>query len=281
MKSTAELAAEQATFWNDAGARMWLGAWQRIERTVTPFGDSALAVAAARPGEKVLDVGCGTGVTTAQLARAVAPDGEVLGVDISQPFIEVANEQKIAHARFLVADAATLELPAGSLDLVFSRFGVMFFGDSVAAFRTFHRLLKPGGRLVFVCWRTAPENHWMSLPVRVATPHLAPFTRPGPDEPGPMSFGNPERVQRILKEAGFAPPTLRAVDRPNWLGKDVAEAVDSLPKFGALARPFAESTPEQAAKAREALAEALAPFAGVDGVLLHGACWVVRTVKPD
>ncbi|MBL0901150.1 MAG: class I SAM-dependent methyltransferase, partial [Reyranella sp.] len=151
MKSKAELAAEQASFWNGPGGQGWLAAYGRIERSLVDINRDVLALAAVQPGERVLDVGCGTGDTTAALAKTA---GSVLGVDISEPLVAAAKAKDIANSAFLVADAATQAFEPGSFDLVFSRFGVMFFADPVAAFANLHRALKPSGRLAFVCWRT-------------------------------------------------------------------------------------------------------------------------------
>ena len=279
MKSAAELAAEQAAFWNGPGGKMWLASYERIERTVTPFGEPALAAAAARPGERVLDIGCGTGATTAALARAVAPQGQVLGADIAETLVSAARAQMIANATFVVGDAATQPFEAASFDLVFSRFGVMFFGDPVAAFKNLRRALKPNGRLVFVCWRTPQENPWGLVPMRAAMPHLPPFERPGPEDPGQYSFGDRVRVERILKDAGFGTPSFNPLDLPIRLGKDMAEVLDSIARFGPLARLIAEATPAQVDRAKQAVAAALKPYESADGIALAGACWLVSAAQ--
>lgn len=274
-KGAAELAADQAAFWNGPGAQGWLDAYARIERSLVEIGPRVLALADAQPGETVIDVGCGTGQTTAALARSVGSAGHVLGVDISRPLIEVAEAQGLANATFAVGDAAVHPFEAASRDLVFSRFGVMFFGDPVAAFANLRRALKPSGRLAFVCWRTPSENPWGLVPVKAAAPFLPPLPRPGPEDPGQYSFGDRARVERILKAAGFGALAIEPLDLPIWIGKDVAEVVENSGRFGALARAFAEAGPEAAAKAKAAIGEALAPHATPDGVKLPGACWLV------
>lgn len=276
MKSRDELAADQAAFWNGPGGQGWLAAYARIERSIAPFGEIVLAAAAAQPGERAIDVGCGTGATTAALARAVGASGHVLGVDISQPLIEAARAQGLANASFGLGDATVQPFEPHSVDLVFSRFGVMFFADPVAAFRNLHRALKPGGRLVFLCWRTPPENPWGLVPLRAAAPFLPPIPRPGPEDPGQYSFGDRDRVARILGEAGFAAPGFEPIDRPVWMGDSIAEVVEGSGRFGPLARAFAEAMPDAREQARTAIAEALVPHAGAAGVSLPGACWLVR-----
>jgi ubiquinone/menaquinone biosynthesis C-methylase UbiE len=279
MKTKEELAADQAKFWNGPGGQMWLGAYDRIQRSVAGFGDAALKAAAAKAGERVLDIGCGTGGTTAELAKAVGSSGHVLGVDISAPLVEVARAQKLENVTFEVGDATTFPFQSGSVDLVFSRFGVMFFGDPVAAFRNIRRAVKPGGRLVFICWRPASENPWAGVPMRAAQPHLPPIERPGPEDPGQYSFGDRARVERILTEAGFAAPSFEPVDQMLSQGKDISDVLSRISDFGPLARLFKEATEEQIAEAKDAIAEALKPYAKPDGVSLAGACWLVRA-KP-
>ena len=276
MKTAVESAAEQAAFWNGPGGQGWLASYARIERAIAEVGKITLAAAAAKSGERVIDVGCGTGGTTQALAEAVGPTGHVLGVDISKTLVGEAQSQRVPNATFVVGDATTHPFDAAAHDLVFSRFGVMFFGDPVAAFRNLQRALKPTGRLVFVCWRTPQENPWGLVPVRAAAPHLPPMPRPGPEDPGQYSFGDRARVERILKESGFGAIRLEPLDRPIWMGADVAEVVGNAGRFGPMARAFAEATSEQIEKAKAAIAEAITPHQSAAGVVMPGACWLVR-----
>ena len=279
MKSPTEIAAEQQAYWNGRGGQTWLASYDRIQRSIGGFSNAALAAAKAQPGEKVLDIGCGTGSTTAELAKEVGPQGKVLGVDLSEVLVGAARLHKADNLRFEVGDVTTFPFDEAAFDLVFSRFGVMFFGDPVAAFRNLRRALRPNGRLVFLCWRTVMENPWVHVPLRAAEPHLPPAERPGPEEPGPFAFGDRARVERILKEAGFGTPTFRTLDQQSPLGPSIAEAVENMGKMGPLARRFADASPEQIAKARAAIAEALKPHAGPDGVRLGGACWLVSAAQ--
>ncbi|WP_421996246.1 class I SAM-dependent methyltransferase [Reyranella sp.] len=273
-KSTAEIAAEQAAFWNGPGGEGWLAAYERIARSIAEVGEIVLAAARAQPGEHVVDIGCGTGGTTASLARAVGPSGHVLGVDISEPLIAAARRQGLPNATFAVGDAATHAFDQGASDLVFSRFGVMFFADAVGAFRNIRRALKPSGRLVFLAWRTPQENPWATAPVRAAQPFLPPQPKP-PEDVGQFSFGDRARVERILSESGFAGMRFEPVDRPIWMGDSIAEVLANAGRFGPLARAFAGAEPAAIEQAKQAIAEVLAPHEKPDGVRLPGACWLV------
>lgn len=275
-KTPAELAAEQAAYWNGPGGKGWRASIERIEQGIGDFGKMALAAANARLGEKVIDIGCGLGGTTRALAEAVGPSGHVLGVDISEELVAAARSHRVPNATFVVGNAATHPFEAASYDLVFSRFGVMFFGDPVAAFKNFRQALKPDGRLVFLCWRTPQENPWGLTPVRAAAPFLPPLPKPGPEDPGQFAFGDRARVERILTEAGFGALSFEPLDQLVFMGKTVADILENAGRFGPLARAFAEATPEQIEKAKAAIAETLKPHETAEAVRLPGACWLVR-----
>jgi ubiquinone/menaquinone biosynthesis C-methylase UbiE len=279
MKSKDELAAEQAEYWKGRGGQGWLASYSRIDRSLAPFSEVLLEAAAAQPGEQVIDIGCGMGITTAALAKAVGAHGHVLGIDISEPLIEAARRHRIDDATFVLGDAASHPYRHRHYDLVFSRFGVMFFGDPEAAFRNFSQALKPGGRLAFICWRTTQENPWGTVTVRAAAPFLPPIARPGPEDPGQYSFGDRARVERILKAGGFRDASFEVVDRPVWMGASPADIVEGATRFGPLSAVFAEAAPEAADKAKQAIAAALAPHQGPDGVVMPGSCWLVRATS--
>src|SRR5881394_2941390 len=183
----------------------WADVREPLERQLAPLGRRALAALAPRPGESVLDIGCGGGETALDLARSVAPDGTVVGVDLSAAVLAFARRaaKGCKRVRFVQADAQVFPFEAASFDAAFSRFGVMFFADPTAAFINIRRSLRPNGRLAFVCWRALEENLLDILPLRAASAHLPPQSDHDPDAPGPFAFANPDRVRGILGVAGF------------------------------------------------------------------------------
>ena len=234
-----------------------------------------MLAAAAQPGECAIDVGCGTGGTTATLARAVGAAGpsagHVLGVDISRPLIEAARAQNVANATFMVGDATVQPFDAQSVDLVFARFGVMFFADPVAAFRNLRRALKLAVGWSSCAGARRQKNPWGLVPVRAAQPFLPPIR--GPARRIPASIRSAiARVERILGEAGFGAPHGEPVDRPVWMGSSVAEVVEGSGRSGPLARAFADATPAARAQAQAAIAKDARPCQRRRRGAA-GACW--------
>jgi len=194
---------EQIRYWNEIGGPTWVRLHAQTEAQLEIFGRAGLERAGVAPGERVLDVGCGAGATSIELGRRVGPSGQVLGVDISGPLLDVARgaADGLAHVAFERADASAAELPQGAFDLLFSRFGIMFFADPPAAFAHMRRAIRPGGRLCVVCWRAAEHNPWITVPLRAIAPHVA-RAPSDPEAPGPLAFADEARVRRILESAG-------------------------------------------------------------------------------
>src|SRR5580704_3853042 len=205
---------DQRTRWNGIDGEYWTANQDRLDRTLAPVTAPLLAFAAPHPGSTVIDVGCGCGATTIELARAVGPSGRVLGIDVSKPMLALAAERlrEFANASSLEGDAAELPLGDVHADLIVSRFGVMFFGDPVAAFANLRTGLAPGGRLRFACWRPINENPWLQIPLHAVYEHAPRLPKPDPEEPGPFSFGDTARVTRILGAAGFTAPSFTPLD---------------------------------------------------------------------
>lgn len=275
---------DQIRYWNETAGPAWVAAQDLLDALIGELGDRALARAAATPGERVLDVGCGCGATSLALGHAVQTQGSVTGVDISKPMLARANERAqragLAHVSFREADAQTADLGAGAFDLVFSRFGVMFFADPTVAFTNLRRALRPGrGRLTFVCWQAVQKNPWMLVPMLAAAPLLPPLAPPDPTAPGPFAFANDARVRRILETAGFRDVAFDGATASLRLGTgDVASAADVALGLGPTAHALREARADETlhAKVKAAVAEALTPFLTEDGVRLAASTWIVN-----
>jgi SAM-dependent methyltransferase len=254
---------------------VWAEIREPLERQLAPLGRRALAALAPLPSESVLDIGCGGGETALALARAVAPDGTVVGVDLSAAVLALARRAaaSCARVRLVQADAQLFPFEPASFDAAFSRFGVMFFADPVAAFINIRHSLRPNGRLAFVCWRALEENPLDFVPLRAASAHLPPQPAHDPDAPGPFAFADPGRVRGILQRAGFRKIEITAHDEPVGSGDlDTMLAVCS--RVGVLGKILRENPGLRAAALPE-VRSALAAHDGPDGVRLNAATWLV------
>jgi SAM-dependent methyltransferase len=270
----------QIEFWNGPTGQRWTRLAKPIEDNLRPFGDAVLQCLSPRPGERIVDVGCGGGDTTLALAERVQGHGFVLGVDVSRPLLQRA----VARAantpeypiRFVEADAAVYAFERGAFDALFSRFGVMFFADPAAAFANMRRALKPGGRLAFCCWRDRRENPWVTIPIAAARKHLAELPPPpGPDEPGPFAFADSARIKRILTSAGFARIACEKFDPTLAYGDDPKAAAEFLSQMGPVGSVLQEHPDALRAQVAETLAGLLEAHREAGGVRLAAAVWIV------
>ena len=274
--------AEQITYWNDQGGPRWVKLQEELDRQLARLGAIVMDKLAIGEGERVLDVGCGCGSTSFQLAERVVARGAVTGVDISTVMLERARERGAGrkNVQFLVADAQTHAFAPASFDVVFSRFGVMFFQDPRAAFANLAQALVPGGRLGFHCWKTLAENPWMTVPFFAALQHVPAPTPPPPNAPGPFAFADADRVRGILTDAGFAEIDFEARSDAMGVGAgSLDEAVDFALQMGPASIAIREATPETIAKVRASVREALAAHQTPTGVRLATATWVVTARK--
>jgi SAM-dependent methyltransferase len=193
---------EQAEHWNTGpGVAHWVANQARYDRMHAPFTALILQAAALRPGENVLDVGCGCGGTTLAAARLVAP-GQALGLDLSGPMLARARSDAeaagLANVAFQQGDAQVQPLEPASFEVVISRFGVMSFADPVAAFANIRSATRPGGRLVFACWQPLAANQWLLVPGAALAEHVRPPAPVPADGPGMFAFSEPDRLRPIL-----------------------------------------------------------------------------------
>ena len=271
--------AEQITYWNDAAAPKWITYQRILDEQIRPLGLAVMDRAAIRSGERVLDVGCGCGDTSLELSRRVGADGSVVGIDIATPMLERAKqnaaEAGVTNVRFENADAQTQALPAGAFDLVFSRFGVMFFATPAAAFRNLRSALRDGGRVGFVCWQPIEKNPWMGLPMMAASKVIAFPPRPPADAPGPFAFAEPGRVRAILADAGFGDVAIEGLDTVLTIGDgDLDRSVDFIVQMGPTGMLLREK-PEAKEAVVGAVKKALAGHHTERGLGLDGSVWLV------
>jgi SAM-dependent methyltransferase len=272
--------AAQIDYWNEGAGQTWAELQALLDRQLQPLGRAIMAALSPRPGERILDIGCGAGETSLELAFAVGPDGAVTGADISRPMLEVARRRtSAANVTFVEADAQTFPFEPGAFDAAFSRFGVMFFADPSAAFANIRRALKAGGRLAFVCWRAPAENPIMTLPMMAAAPFQPAMDPPDPTAPGPFAFADPDRVRRILTEGGFTDVALTPHDEKIG-GGDLEAAMTLALRVGPLGRMFRENPDIPRDKAVAAIRQAFTAHDGPEGVKLASATWFVTARAP-
>jgi SAM-dependent methyltransferase len=257
-------------YWNGPHGERWVRARERVDHQLAAISNALIGFAAPRAGERVLDVGCGAGSTCRELARRGL---RVTGVDISAPLLAVAR--KLSEGiDFLQADAA--EHPfAGEHDLVFSRFGVMFFSDPIAAFANLRNALRRDGRLAFACWRALDANPWAAVPLAVARPWLPVGPPPDPNAPGGFALADGDRVRDILARAGWRDITIVPYDGVMLMGATADAAAISALAIGPLAGRVEPLDDATRARIRNAVTAAFAPYAKPDGVAPSTAAWLV------
>ena len=252
-------------------------------------GEVAMAAHPPRQGDRVVDLGCGFGDTTQRLASLVGGTGKVLGIDVSEPFIEMAREEAgeagVTNVRFAVGDVQVTEFEE-SFDYAFSRMGIMFFANPVAALRNVCRALTPGGRLCAVVWRRKEDNEWVRRAELVVDEYLD-----HPEEsdeptcgPGPFSMANADTVSEQLKIAGFEEIALQRCDLPLKIGNDIDHAGEfnmALGPAGEVLRLWEDRIEEIRPKIAADLRNALAEFDGPDGVFAPASTWIISARAPQ
>lgn len=263
-------------YWSRSGGSAWADLQTLMDRLYQPIGEAVADRADPPIGGRVLDVGCGAGATTLDLARRVGPAGRCTGVDISVPLLEAARRRAaaVANVGFVEADAQTHDFGEAVFDAVTSRFGVMFFADPDAAFANLKRATKPGGALAFACWRAAADNPLTQIPLEAAAPFLPDLPPPPPaDAPGRFAFADPERVRGILRRSGWTDIEITPLDTPTPLSLD--EMLDLSLKFGVLGTALPQQDEATRDRVRQAVTDRLQVHVQ-DGIIpMSAACWRV------
>jgi SAM-dependent methyltransferase len=253
---------DQAEFWSQL-APTWLELEDQMEEVGGPPGQLAMDRLGLLPGQRVIDLGCGSGRTTLELAARVSPGGAVTGVDISAEMLAWARERAarlhVGNAEFVHADVQVHDLGEARFDAAYSRFGVMFFADPVAAFGNIRRALRPGGLLSFACWQGVFENEWILIPgaaVAEVTGSLPPM--PGPDEPGPFSLADPGRVRAVLDAAGFGSVAITPHADYVAIGADrIPEVAETSVRVGGIQQALKDADDQTRQRALAAIEDAL------------------------
>jgi SAM-dependent methyltransferase len=273
-----EINADMLAFWNGKGGDIWVARQAHTDITLQAVSDALLAHAAPQVGERVLDVGCGCGASTLDFARAVGPTGSVTALDISGPMLAEARSRAraggITNVDWQQADAATTYLEP--FDLLISNFGLMFFGDQIAAFRHMREAARPGARMTFVCWRSLEENPWIEVPMRAASLHLPPRPPAQPNSPGMFAFADPAYVTGILTAAGWSAPRSEPLDLDLDIaaGHGLDEAVMQSTQIGAVNSWLRDKPAATVSAAMASIRDALAPFVDGSSVRLPSAMWI-------
>jgi|SRR6478736_2290537 len=272
---------DQAKLWNPVAGCAWVEAQDTIDQMFKPIEDLLVDAVLAGSPHRVLDVGCGTGATTVAVARRLGLNGECVGVDISEPMLDAARlraERAGAPARFILGDAQFYQFEPPSFDAIMSRFGVMFFDDSVRAFANLRRATRAGGELRCVVWRSPDENPFMTTAERAAAPLLPSVPSRVPDAPGQFAFADATRVRRILEESGWAGIEIQPITVACTMPESAL--VQYATRFGPLGRVLDEADERTRARVVEAVLAAFTPYVHDAEVRYDAACWMIAARAP-
>lgn len=264
---------DQIAYWNGDMGQRWLSVEDQLDELFEIPLTELLRVASAKSGDRVLDVGCGSGVSTFAVARQVVPAGEVVGVDVSRPMVERAKQHLenvgLGNVTFLEADAQLHAFEDNLFDLIISRFGVMFFDDPVAAFQNLNLALKPGGRMAIMAWAGINDNNpWFSVPRDVAVAKLGPPAPTDPYAPSPFAFAEIDRVEGILRDAGFNDCCGARSELMLTFDRGIESYAEMIAKVGPAARLIKEydAGPDITAEIQRDIASEIVQFASGDTV---------------
>ncbi len=275
---------KQKQFWSGAGGDVWVDKQREMDIMLNPLGERVIQGLDLKEETKILDIGCGCGATTLEIAKIVN-QGEVIGVDISEPMLEratqTASDMALTNISYQVKDVQVDEMPNKYFDIAFSRFGVMFFEDPFEAFNNINHSLKDDGQLSFVCWQHASLNPWQSLSIQVIKEFLD-LPAPAPKSPGPFAFEDKSYINEILTESGFRDIEIKdnQEDIVMFSGKSIREACEDYLTINPVVTEMLKNSPTEL---REEILEALigkfSDFHNNEGLLFPSATWIVTAKK--
>tara|TARA_Y100001970_G_scaffold27011_1_gene32801 strand:- start:108 stop:953 length:846 start_codon:yes stop_codon:yes gene_type:complete len=275
---------KQKEFWSGAGGDVWVNKQREMDIMLNPLGQKAIDKLELGSQKTVLDIGCGCGATTFEIAKS-NPEGQIIGIDISIPMLNQASlcsaEMSISNADFQVKDVQTDKLESEYFDVAFSRFGVMFFEDPFEAFENIYQALKHDGQLSFVCWQNASLNPWQSLSIQVIKEYLD-LPAPPPKSPGPFAFEDKEYIEEILSKSNFK--EIKIDDNQEEIvmfsGKSIREACEDYLTINPVVTEMLKSSGEDLRETiLTALMEKFSSYHKDDGLHFPSATWIVTAKK--
>ena len=280
-----EVNKNQKEFWSGKGGDIWVERQNAMDTMLSSLGEAALNKLNFNDKENVLDIGCGCGHTTLNIAKRIRPSGNVTGLDISEPMLkrakESAVEMSITNTLFKCVDVQTEDLGDQIYSAAFSRFGVMFFEDSIAAFKNINKSLISGGYLSFVCWQSPAVNPWQSLFIQEVKKFLD-LPSPPPRSPGPFAFMESEYVSSILEESKFQDITIEGHEAEvnMFSGRSLSDSVkDYISINPVVTQMLKESSENQIAEIVNSGIEAFSPYYSEKGLIFPSATWLVTARK--
>ncbi|HIG49965.1 MAG TPA: class I SAM-dependent methyltransferase [Gammaproteobacteria bacterium] len=280
-----EVNKNQRDFWSGKGGDIWVERQNAMDTMLSPLGEAALNKLNLNEGENVLDIGCGCGHTTLNIAKRISPDGQVTGLDISEPMLkrakESANEMSISNASFNCVDVQTDDIGEEVYSAAFSRFGVMFFEDPIAAFRNINKSLITGASLSFVCWQSPALNPWQSLFIEAVKKYVD-LPSPPPRSPSPFAFMESEYVSSILEESNFQNIMIEGHEAEvnMFSGRSLSDSVkDYISINPVVSGMLKDSTEQEKTEIINSAIEAFSPYYSAKGLMFPSATWLVTTTK--
>ena len=276
--------------WNEILTPKWIRFRHLLSGNGKIHSDIAYADFDIQLGDKVLDIGCGFGETALEIAQVVGPTGEVVGIDCTDSFLDIANDERDAagarNVRYEVGDAQVCNLPEEYFDVAYSRFGVMFFQSAVRALRNANHALKPGGKVCLIVWRSLADNPCWGAAKEVALRHLPPHGEGASTcGPGPFSMAGEDTDRAMLQAAGFPEvEVFKQIDAEVCIGRDIEEAIDYqllVGPSGEIIREAGDEGQRKLPEVRSDLRDLMSPYLRAEGVFMPSSTWAIMARKPS
>ena len=276
---------DQKKFWSGKGGDVWVQRQQAMDTMLRPLGEAALQKLELNEDTNVLDIGCGCGNTTLSIAEKIKPTGRVTGLDISEPMLqrarESAQELSLENTSFQCVDVQTEDIGVNSFNAAFSRFGVMFFEDSIAAFTNINKSLISGSPLSFVCWQSPIQNPWQSLFVQEVKKFID-LPAPPPRSPGPFAFMESDYVNSILEDSNFKNIEIKGYEAEvnMFSGRSLSDSVNDYISINpVVSEMLKDASNELKQEIINAAIEVFSPYYSDKGLIFPSSTWLVTAKK--